>query len=344
VTRPAGLAALALVLVTGAATAQGPAISDPPAQQARLASRSLLLDVTRAGERLVAVGDRGHVLFSDDGGTTWTQARSVPTSAMLTGVHFADAQRGWAVGHDEVALRTQDGGDTWEKTHYAPEAQQPLLDVWFADAVRGVAIGAYGSYYTTADGGATWARGTFEPAPPAEKSGGPSASLDDSAMDEAIGSEFHLNQLSPAGERLYIAAEAGRLFRSDDRGATWLTLPSPYDGSFFGVLPLDRDAVLAFGLRGNLFRSEDAGSTWQRVPTGTVAMLTDGVRLDARSVAIVGLSGIVLVSRDGGRSFTLDQQDDRRGLAAVTANARGELVVVGEGGAKRLAVRPAASP
>ncbi|MGQ0834279.1 MAG: WD40/YVTN/BNR-like repeat-containing protein, partial [Gammaproteobacteria bacterium] len=342
--RAVKVTAAAVLLVLGASSAaQAPKPEDPPAERAPLASKSLLLDITRAGERFVTVGERGHVLYSDDSGGSWTQADSVPTSAMLTGVYFADAQRGWAVGHDEVVLRTADGGRTWQKTHYAPEAQQPLLDVWFSDGNRGIAIGAYGSYYVSDDGGATWTRSTFEPAPieggAPRPAAGAAQSLDEAAMDEAIGSEFHLNQLAVAGSRLYIAAEAGRLFRSDDGGATWKTLPSPYDGSFFGILPLEGDSVLAFGLRGHLFRSDDAGLTWTSIPTGSVAMLTDGVRVDDRTVAIVGLSGVVLVSRDGARTFTLVQQDDRKGLAAVLADGQ-RLIVVGEGGTKTLTLTP----
>src|SRR5690349_8937389 len=49
-------------------------------EPARLAAKSLLLDVARAGSRLVAVGDRGHVLLSDDEGGTWRQV-IVPTRA-----------------------------------------------------------------------------------------------------------------------------------------------------------------------------------------------------------------------------------------------------------------------
>jgi photosystem II stability/assembly factor-like uncharacterized protein len=333
-------AALLVLVVASLAAAQDRPVFDPPAQQARLAARSLLLDVTRAGQRLVAVGERGHVLYSDDDGGTWTQAKAVPTSAMLTGVHFSDARLGWAVGHDEVILRTEDGGVSWKKVHYAPEAQQPLLDVWFDDGRRGIAIGAYGSYYVSEDGGLTWTRQTFEPAPLAGKAAAADEALDESAMDEAIGSEFHLNQLSALGRRLYIAAEAGRLFRSDDGGATWITLPSPYDGSFFGVLPLAGDAVLAFGLRGHLYRSEDAGMTWKRIASSTVAMLADGIRpTDGGNVVIVGLSGTVLVSRDGGNTFELVQQPDRRGAWAVI-RARGGVVVAGEGGVRRVELPP----
>src|SRR5688572_32351199 len=85
-------AAALLVLATAPIASEEPP-ADPPARPARLAARSLLLDITHAGERLVAVGERGHVLQSDDAGATWKQAERVPTSAMLTGVHFADEQR-----------------------------------------------------------------------------------------------------------------------------------------------------------------------------------------------------------------------------------------------------------
>ncbi|NIN72690.1 MAG: sialidase, partial [Gemmatimonadetes bacterium] len=49
----------------------------------------------------------------------------------------------------------------------------------------------------------------------------------------------------------------------------WTTLPSPYEGSFFGTLPLEGDSLLLFGLRGHLFRSDDAGESWEEIPTGT---------------------------------------------------------------------------
>ena len=116
--------------------------ANQPAEIAPLAATSLLLDLAQAGERIVAVGERGHVLLSDDKGATWRQAKSVPTRVMLTAVYFADAEYGWAVGHDETILNTTDGGETWTRSHFAPEAQQPLLDLWFANRISGIAVGA----------------------------------------------------------------------------------------------------------------------------------------------------------------------------------------------------------
>ena len=111
------LSVIACLLPFGAASAQ-------PAVHARLAPKSLLLDGASAGSRLVVVGERGHVLVSPDGGASWKQAR-VPVRALLTAVHMHDARIGWAVGHDAVILRTEDGGMTWSVAHHAPKEERP---------------------------------------------------------------------------------------------------------------------------------------------------------------------------------------------------------------------------
>ncbi len=287
---------------------------EPPeyAVQAPLAAKSLLLDVTVVDGFLAAVGSRGHILLSEDQGESWRQAE-VPTRSGLNAVHFHDRNLGWAVGHDGVIVRTQDGGTTWERVFWVPEDENPLMDVWFSNADEGFAIGAYGSFFETFDGGTTWTSRYI--------------SEDD----------FHLNQIVPAGgERLYIAAEAGLFYRSDDGGATWVDLLTPYEGSFFGVLPLEGDSVLAFGLRGHLFRSDDAGETWTELDTHTVSMLTNSLQLADGAIIITGLGGVVLVSHDGGQTFLLHQHGNRRGITAVTAATEETLVYVGEFGIRTL--------
>jgi photosystem II stability/assembly factor-like uncharacterized protein len=105
-------------------------------------------------------------------------------------------------------------------------------------------------------------------------------------------SDYHLHHLSRSNTgKLYIAAEAGTIYRSDDGGENWLELASPYEGSFFVTLPLDGDALLLAGLRGHLFRSDNAGESWQAIETGTVAMLTDAIRLRDGGPLVVGLEG-----------------------------------------------------
>lgn len=308
------LLALSLLLAGAAAIAVAQQAAEPVerALPAPLAPKSLLTDVVPAGSALVAVGDRGHILISGDGGGSWTQA-DVPTRAMLTGVWFTGRNEGCAVGHDAVIVRTSDGGQTWNRVHWNPEAEAPLLDVIFLDRQRGIAVGAYGSYLTTGDGGATWSAGRV--------------------TEDA---DYHLNQIArSATGKLYIAAEAGQAYRSDDEGATWTPLQTPYPGSLFGVLPLDGDSVLLFGLRGHILRSDDAGATWTELQSPTETMLNAGTRLPDGRIVLVGLGGTVLVSADGGRTFALREQERRAGFQAV-APAGSALLLAGDTGARLL--------
>jgi photosystem II stability/assembly factor-like uncharacterized protein len=306
------LASLA-ALATGAA-----APGEKPAEKsvkAPLAPRSLLVDVSGRGSRLVAVGERGHVLVSQDAGGSWLQA-DVPTRALLTGVWMHDDRLGWAVGHDEVVVRTRDGGLTWEQVHGAPGNERPLLDVWFADARRGLAVGAYGALLGTDDGGESW-----RPRPVHGED------------------EFHLNQIVAAGDgTLYLAAEAGHLYRSDDGGRSWIPLPSPYRGSFFGVLPLSDGPLLAYGLRGHLYRSTDRGRTWDAIRTQSDATLTSGLELGAGRFVVGGMAGTLLWSEEGGRTVRRQELPDRKAIVALARGDMQTLLLFGEGGVRKVEI------
>ena len=304
-----------------------PAAAQMPAVESRRAASSLLLDGSTAGSRLIVVGQRGHILFSDDSGATWTQAQ-VPVQAMLTAIWMHDAQTGWAVGHDAIVLRTRDSGETWQLVHHAPQAQLPLLDVWFRDADNGFAVGAFGTFLATADGGDTWTcrNGCWEEDDEAD--GPPLLHAPDSDFED----DFHLNAIAPAAPgRLFLVGEAGVLYRSDDAGETWRALPSPYSGSWFGALALDADTVLVAGLRGRLFRSEDAGENWTQTETGTTATLTDLVQVSPDLILITGLAGALLTSRDNGLSVSYRPLPSRQGVATALATAS-SIVLVGESG------------
>jgi photosystem II stability/assembly factor-like uncharacterized protein len=270
------------------------------------------------------------VLVSDDGGRSFRQ-QPAPTRATLTAVYFLDREHGVAVGHDEVILHTSDGGDHWSRVQFAPQTQQPLLGVWFGADAHGFAVGAYSSVFASRDGGTTWAAQTFAP----ERAQPQLAGAGDS--DENV-SQPHLYALAAGpGARLYIAGEAGHLYRSDDAGSSWRELGSPYEGSFFGLVPLAADSLIAFGLRGHVFRSDDGGARWTALASHTDALLSGATRLKDGTVLIAGLSGVVLVSHDA-RTFRVHQEPDRRGLSALApADDTGEAVVlVGEAGVRRL--------
>jgi photosystem II stability/assembly factor-like uncharacterized protein len=316
-----GRAAGLLGLLAAGLAASLAASSPRHAQPSPLATASLLVDVARTGGRLVAVGERGHVVLSDDGGETWRQSGSVPVQTTLTEVFFVDDRRGWAVGHDALVLHTADAGETWQLQHSAPEHEAPLLSVWFEDARRGLAVGAFGLMLETRDGGRSWEQrrlGGEEP-PGAEDEGPPE--------------DPHLNHLFPGpGGALFIAAEFGVVYRSRDRGSSWERLQSPYTGSFWGGLGLADGALLVFGMRGHVLRSEDQGDSWREVPSSTDQSLQDGTRLSDGRLVLVGLGGTVLESSDGGRSFSAQTRAARRGIASVAEGAGGRLLFFGEAG------------
>src|SRR5471032_3677773 len=224
----AALSLSGLAALPASAYAAAPATADTVYSiESSKAIKSLLLDVVHAGKRLVAVGDRGHILFSDDQGATWTQAK-VPTRQLLTAVFFVDEKHGWAVGHDAQILASADGGATWTQQYQDLKREAPLLDVWFNDAEHGLAVGAYGALIETTDGGKTW------------------ADVSDRLDNE---DQFHLNAIASIKDAgLFIVGEQGSMFRSSDDGQTWEKLEGPYQGSLFGVISTAQPhTLLAYG-------------------------------------------------------------------------------------------------
>lgn len=313
------LLALSLLAPLCCAAATNP--PPPPEAKAERALHGLLLDVTTAGERLVAVGARGQILFSDDEGQHW-QLAEAPSHALLTAVYFTDARHGWAVGHDAQILASTDGGAHWQLQHEDLAREAPLLDIWFADPQRGVAVGAYGQLLATRDGGAHW---------------------EDASERVDNPDQLHLNALGASGDgTLFIVGEQGSLFRSRDGGEQWERLESPYDGSLFGVLPARvPGTVLIYGLRGNLLRTTDDGDTWQAITAdaGQPSVnggLAGGALLSDGGLVIVGNGGTVLRSHDNGATFNAFIRPDRQSLAAVAQALGGQLWLVGQGGARRV--------
>lgn len=303
-----------------------------------LAEKALLLDGQVIGDSMVVVGERGHILLSQDHGLSWQQ-QPVPTRATLTSVFFVDAANGWAAGHDSVIVQTRDGGRHWQKIYDNPEDERPILDLWFRDLQHGYAVGAYGLFLVTEDGGKSWTPLDFNPATVVAEDAAAADTWDEHPEEEFFGIDFHLNQITatPNG-RVFIAAEAGNLYRSDDACRSWLSLPSPYEGSFYGSVPLGSARLLAFGLRGHLFRSEDLGSSWQAISSGTQATLNDGIRLHDGRIVLAGLAGTLLISGDEGRSFKLYAQESRAGIAKVLQADDSSLILIGEHGVARLPI------
>lgn len=317
------LAALLFAAACLPALAQMPGAPVPlqaqPARASASATLAPMLGAVRAGPRIVAVGDYGIALLSDDNGKHFRQAGKMPVSSTLTAVHFVDANNGWAVGHWGAIVHTTDGGETWSIQRLDTQEDRPLFAVHFFNAEEGVAVGLWSLVLRTNDGGKTWDTVNL-PAPP---EGG--------KADRNLFATF-----ASAKGSLFVAAERGAVLRSDDKGQTWQYLNTGYKGSFWTGVALHDGTLLVAGLRGSLYRSTDDGKSWQAVDSGSKSSLTELIEVGTHVVG-VGLDGVEVESANAGASFSGKQRDDRLSLTAVVA-AGPDLVkfsrrgVVGAGG------------
>lgn len=273
-----------------------------PALAVRAPHRAVLLAGAEAGTRIVAVGERGLIIVSDDGGRIWRQA-IVPTSVTLTAVRFIDTKRGWAVGHGGVVLATTDSGEHWAlqldgrqlaqmvlksaraggvaiavseaERLVADGPDKPLLDLLLLGEGQLLAVGAYGIAVGSADGGKTW-----------------TSWMD--RMDNPNGQ--HIYVARRRGDSVVLAGEQGLVLLSSDRGQSFKRIETPYRGSFFTAeWTSDRGIVLA-GLRGNLLRSSDGGATWAALTNPMQASITASA-LTSDGLLLANQAGFVMALR-----------------------------------------------
>ncbi len=335
------LAAAMIISTVQAVAAPFIDVLEQPAAASALAARATVNGLAAAGKRLVAAGQRGHIVYSDDGGGSWRQA-GVPVSSDLVAIQFPTPQHGWAVGHDGVVLHSTDAGATWKlqldgrviamqlKSAYdrdgvAPQLQaaarrliaqgadQSLLDVWFDSENSGFVVGAFGLVFHTEDGGATWQ-------PWMDRVENPNG--------------LHLNAIRRIGVVTVIAGEQGTLLKLNADRSRFEALATPYQGSYFGVTGSD-GVLLAYGLRGNAYRSIDAGASWVKIETGVRVGLTAASALPDGRLVLVSQAGQVLLSADHGATFQPLRQAPQGAAFAVAPAGAGGIVIGGLRGLRR---------
>lgn len=334
---------LFFILVVGNVTTNGVSAQDEifprPAYHAPEAASALALDLIRTEKGWVAVGERGHVLLSEDG-KQWEQAEFVPVQATLTRVAYGDGHL-WAVGHDATILHSHDGGKTWELQYFEPELEQPLLDVHFFSRFNGLAIGAYGVYLVTEDGGENWEEKNLGDLVVSEAIDWEAIEQQALAEDpDAMGvdrgcyefMECHLNAFLDLGQDRYmIAAERGYGFRSQDGGSTWESFRFPYDGSMFGLIEID-NGILAYGLQGRVQWSEDFGQSWTVLDSPTQSTLLGAVQMPDGRALMVGSGAARLRYDPKSNVFALTEDRLGNAIAAVVLTEQGKAVYAGEEG------------
>jgi photosystem II stability/assembly factor-like uncharacterized protein len=308
----------------------------------------LLISIARAGDRLVAVGEHGVIVYSDDNGKNWVQA-IVPVSVTMTSVAFATSEEGWAAGDCGVVLHTHDGGATWQlqitgirvnqmvmaaaakfyaadPTNVAAQTALRRANIFMQDGpdkpffsilpsnIKNVMIfGAYRMCIRSADGGKSW---------------------DDCSLDVADPISHNLYDAIQEGSSIYIAGEVGMVFHSSDDGNTFPQVASPADDTLFGILHTADNTLVTFGVAGHMFRSVDEGMTWSPVNIAAQANLTAGIILRSGTIIAVSEAGDVYASDDDGLTFHVSGGNQGMGLFDLVQAANGDIVFVGTGGVR----------
>ncbi|CAN7326421.1 YCF48-related protein [Massilia sp. LjRoot122] len=337
-----GAVLLAAALLPGSAAAAPEAgvLARPALKAERLHSRSFLA-LTSAGKRIVAVGERGLIALSDDGGASWRQA-STPVSTTLTSVSFVDARLGWTAGHAGTILHSADGGATWtlqtEGRAVARQVQasaaneaaaagmasvaaqlvadgpdKPFLDIQFSDARKGVAVGAYGLAVRTRDGGRSWT--SFMHQVPNPKG-------------------LHLYAVRLVGDTVWLAGEQGYFARSAN-GQDFTRIETPYRGSYFAMAASGSGVVIA-GLKGNAFQVSPDGASFTRIEGAPPVSFSGVAALGDGRFAFTNQAGQVLLAPRAGAPLAMLSAGPRAPVSAVTESADGRLVLAGAAGLETL--------
>jgi len=323
---------------------------DEAAIHAKAPDKVFLDTITRAGNRLVAGGQHGVIITSDDNGLTWSQA-AVPVNVEITDISFTSPSQGWAVGHYGVILHTRDAGASWQiqlnglqanqltlaaaqaavaandpspatplalkrADHFVTGgADKPFLTIWAQSPQNAIVFGAYRMALKTTDGGKTWS---------------------DWSLHIGDAYSHNLYDVTPVGGQIYIAAETGIIFRSADGGNSFPELSPPGTATLFGVLGTGDNAVLAFGVAGQAFISKDGGQSWQPVAFGTSDNLMAATTLNDGSVVVANEDGTLYRSTDHGQNFTPLQLAIPMAVFDLAQAPDGGLILAGNNGILRV--------
>ncbi|MDA7950498.1 MAG: YCF48-related protein, partial [Pirellulaceae bacterium] len=316
-----------------------------------------------------AVGERGTIRTTENGGQTWTWQKS-PVGCSLHSIFFINETTGWIVGgtidpytHQSAGIlfTTTNGGRTW--TQQATSLPN-LTKVKFFNTKQGFVIGESSPYfpssglYLTNDGGKSW-----QPlsAPKAKEwVAADFSTLQNGAMGSPKGTVHALAngrqinaqtperspqkivdiQLETDGNGWMLGEDCQLLFTTD-HGQSWqtrqTTFPPLFQKNFRATTFFSQGNHLWIaGNPGSLILySADYGLTWEPVSTDTTAPLTDLFFIDENRGWAVGNLGTILATRDGGKTWRVQEQGGQRlallGLFCQTDQIPFELFVDASG-------------
>jgi photosystem II stability/assembly factor-like uncharacterized protein len=262
-------------------------------------------------------GQHTDTLFhSKDMGKTWTQSMQVSGTGYNTkAVMFTDSDNGWAVGVSGLAVRTGNGGKSWESLKLSTDAELNVVNFFnsnigyvgghkqFVDKFNDEVTGSV-EIHCTVDNGTTWNQCYKEDEP---------------------GIVFQIIALSET--EAFAVLDGTRLIRTNDQGKSWQSVP--VSSRYVSSIAFAPNGVgWIVGEKGSFQCSLDRGRTWEKPATlnknlarqdwNAVAFNSDGIGL------AVGEGSALAITIDNGRTWellVLINSDDLRSVRVQGSKA-----------------------
>jgi photosystem II stability/assembly factor-like uncharacterized protein len=263
-----------------------------------------------------AVGSRGAIIKTSDGGSTWETIKS-GTENNLNSVFFINKDIGYAVGDEGTIIKTIDGGDTWNTLKSG--TTDPIGYVQFFNENMGFAVIKNSiKILKTIDGGKTW-----------------DIILMDDNDGRQLSSGFFIDEKSG-----FIVGCNGLIKKTNDGGKTWIdnknisvvekviNFTSPHGevqwkalktssdigfssiyflsnnlgyavgGSIAGIAGISLDSYCA------ILKTTDGGASWIELESGIKEPLNSIYFIDENNGYATGFNGSIIKTSDGGITWS----------------------------------------
>ena len=270
-----------------------------------------------------AVGSKGALLQTRDGGNTWT-AHASATDDVVRDIFFIDDQNGWMVCEVNAyqlktveeprayLMKTTDGGDHWKRIEIKGfNIDSILVRAVFSRKNRGWTFGEAGQIYTTHDVGETW------------------VPLRSPTRHLLLGGIF------VDDDRGWLVGAGATIIQTSDGGDTWYQSALPQVEKtvrFSATSFVDNRRGWAVGSSGSVYRTANGGRTWERQASTVDADLFDVKFVNEREGWAVGAEGTIIHTVDGGEHWTSERSGTQHPLERVFFSDRNHGWAVGFGG------------
>jgi photosystem II stability/assembly factor-like uncharacterized protein len=269
-----------------------------------------------------AVGSRGTLLGTDNGGNNW-QLLKRPTEDIIRDIYFTDENNGWLVCERNIydlklkdeprtyLMTTTDGGDHWSRVNVSGvDIDARLTRALFSDSGRAWTFGEGGSIFTSKDGGVNWIK------------------LSVPTRHLLLGGTFIDD------DRGWLVGAGATILQTSDGGDTWhrSRLAGLDDVRFTAASFIDNRIGWAVGSTGTILKTTNGGRIWTTQNSGLDSDLLDVKFLDAREGWAVGAEGTVIYTNDGGTRWETERSETTHPLERVFFVDRNHGWAVGFGG------------